>query len=385
MARRRLEMHHYRQALVRMRQGDSDRDIAAARVMGRRMAARLRELAHQHGWLDAANALPEDQAITAALGQPKRARSTVSTLEAHRERIQAWVEQGVGGVAMWAALKREHGYSGSYSAVRRMLVDVRGSQPVEATCRLHFDPAEAAQVDFGAGPMLQHPDGTTRRTWAFVMTLCFSAPPVRGVRLGPECAYLAGLPPARLRVVRRRARARHHRQRQVRHHQGLRTTPPCSAPMPSVPRATASRSTPARRTTRRRRASSSPASSTSRATSWPLRSFRDLADLNAQAAPGSCKKPGSASTARPGAARWSCSRWSARCMQALPAIAPDLGTWHRVTCTGTATSSSSAPVLGPLHAGGQDAVAARHRWCRALYRGLPPCRHPSAASCPASV
>ena len=29
-------MHHYRQALLRMRQGDSDRDIAAARVMGLR-------------------------------------------------------------------------------------------------------------------------------------------------------------------------------------------------------------------------------------------------------------------------------------------------------------------------------------------------------------
>ena len=27
MARRRFEMHHYRQALLRMRQGDSDRDI----------------------------------------------------------------------------------------------------------------------------------------------------------------------------------------------------------------------------------------------------------------------------------------------------------------------------------------------------------------------
>ena len=33
---------------------------------------------------------------------------------------------------------------------------------------------EAAQVDFGAGPMLMHPSGILRRTWAFVMTLCFS-------------------------------------------------------------------------------------------------------------------------------------------------------------------------------------------------------------------
>ena len=38
-------MHHYRQALLRMRQGDSDRDIAAARVMGRPKAAQWRRLA----------------------------------------------------------------------------------------------------------------------------------------------------------------------------------------------------------------------------------------------------------------------------------------------------------------------------------------------------
>jgi hypothetical protein len=44
MARRRFEMFQYRQSLVRMRQGDSDRQIAAARIMGRRTAARLREL-----------------------------------------------------------------------------------------------------------------------------------------------------------------------------------------------------------------------------------------------------------------------------------------------------------------------------------------------------
>ena len=41
MARRRFEMHHYRQALLRMRQGDSDREIAAARLMGRRKVAQV--------------------------------------------------------------------------------------------------------------------------------------------------------------------------------------------------------------------------------------------------------------------------------------------------------------------------------------------------------
>ena len=72
MARRRFEMHHYRQALLRMRQGDSDRDIAAARVMGRPKAAQWRRIATERGWLDAAQPLPEDEAVAAALGSPRK-------------------------------------------------------------------------------------------------------------------------------------------------------------------------------------------------------------------------------------------------------------------------------------------------------------------------
>ena len=71
-------MHHYRQALVRTRQGDSDRDIAAARLMGRPKAAKWRHIARAQGWLDPTQALPDDQAIAAVLQGPRRACSTVS-------------------------------------------------------------------------------------------------------------------------------------------------------------------------------------------------------------------------------------------------------------------------------------------------------------------
>lgn len=70
-------MHHYRQALLRMRQGDSDRDIAAARVMGRPKAAQWRLIATEHGWLEASLPLPDDETIAAALGSPRKASSTV--------------------------------------------------------------------------------------------------------------------------------------------------------------------------------------------------------------------------------------------------------------------------------------------------------------------
>ena len=56
-----------------------------------------------------------------------------------------------------------------------MMAGIRASLPPEATVRLQFPAAEAAQVDFGAGPAPMDPArGEPRRTWAFVMTPCFS-------------------------------------------------------------------------------------------------------------------------------------------------------------------------------------------------------------------
>jgi len=168
-------MFQYRQVLVRLRQGDSDRDIARSRLMGRPKVAAFRGLAATQGWLAPDAPLPDDATLSAAIGQARRARSTISTVEPHRAHVERWAAEGVGGIAIHAALCRDHGYRGSYSAVRRMLAGIRASLPPEATVRLAFPPAEAAQVDFGAGPLLVDPArGELRRTWAFVMTLCFS-------------------------------------------------------------------------------------------------------------------------------------------------------------------------------------------------------------------
>ena len=57
MANRRFEMYHYRQVLVRMRQGESDRKVAATGLMGRAAASKLRKQARQFGWLDSAQPL----------------------------------------------------------------------------------------------------------------------------------------------------------------------------------------------------------------------------------------------------------------------------------------------------------------------------------------
>jgi hypothetical protein len=168
-------MFQYRQVLLRLRQGDSDRDIARSGLMGRPKVAAFRLLADSQGWLKPEVPLPDDAAIAAVISAPRRASSTISSVEPYRVQVERWVGQGVHGVAIHAALWREYGFRGSYSSVRRMLAQIHASAPPATTVRLTFAPGEAAQLDFGAGPFLFDAERQQmRRAWAFVMTLCFS-------------------------------------------------------------------------------------------------------------------------------------------------------------------------------------------------------------------
>ena len=65
-------MFQYRQVLVRLRAGDTVREIARSGLIGRDKAGELRALAEQHGWLDAGVEVPGDEAIIAALGRGRR-------------------------------------------------------------------------------------------------------------------------------------------------------------------------------------------------------------------------------------------------------------------------------------------------------------------------
>ena len=331
MARRRFEMHHYRQALLRMRQGDSDRDIADAKIMGRRKAGQWRALAQAHGWLDAQAPLPDDEAVAAALVPPKRASTTVSSLEEHRAKVASWVEQNVPGTAIHQALQRQHGWTGSYSAVRRMVAGIRTTLPPEVTCRLDFAPGEAAQVDFGAGPILLHPDGKPRRTWAFVMTLAHSRHQYlefvwdQTVATWLGChrrafEWFAGVPE---RIVIDNAKCA--------------ITKAC-AQDPVVQRAYAEcaegygfKIDPCPPHDPQKKGIVEAGVKYVKGNFLPLREFRDLADLNAQAKAWVMETAGQrihGTTRQPPLALFALEQ---PLLKPLPAIAPDLGTWHRVS------------------------------------------------------
>jgi len=151
---RRFEMHQYRQVLSRMRLGESDRQIDASGLMGRRTAAKLRKKATKAGWLGPDKPLPTEAELFEALNRPRAAQARAhSSLEGHRAQIERWVEEHISGVLIHRTLKQRFGYRGSYSSVRRFIQGVTETTP-RATMVLQFDPGEAAQVDFGAGPEL---------------------------------------------------------------------------------------------------------------------------------------------------------------------------------------------------------------------------------------
>jgi len=167
-------MHEYRQVLVQMRLGETDRQIARAGLMGRRKAGRLRRQAAALGWLDLAQPLPELAALAAQL-PPRRPRPQASSqVEPYAEQVRQWHEAGIQGTTIHQALVRKHGFSGSYSAVRRFVHGLVGVGPA-ATTVLEFAPGEVAQVDFGRGPRITDGQlGETFGTWIFTMVLAWS-------------------------------------------------------------------------------------------------------------------------------------------------------------------------------------------------------------------
>ena len=111
---------------------------------------------------------------------PGRAPSA-SACEPYRELIVEGLGRGRNAVAIWQDLVDDHGFQARYSSVKRFVLKLRGSQPVEARVVITTAPGEEAQVDYGGdGPMVRNPrTGKYRRTRLFVMTLGYSRKSVR--------------------------------------------------------------------------------------------------------------------------------------------------------------------------------------------------------------
>lgn len=166
-------MQQFRQIIVQMRFGQSDRALASTGLCGRRKAAEIRDRAKQAGWLDPDIPLPGDEVLARVLA-PSSGRSDdiPDCLKPWQDEIRNWHEEGVVGTTIYRALVRKYGFSGSYATVNRFLKRLKRPK---VTTVLDFKPAESAQVDFGQGPKITDAiTGEVVKTWIFAMVLSWS-------------------------------------------------------------------------------------------------------------------------------------------------------------------------------------------------------------------
>jgi transposase len=118
-------------------------------------------------------------AIAASSTAPGRSPNA-SACEPHRDFIEAALRVGRNAKAIWQDLVTQHGFTGGYASVKRFARKQRGVQTPEERVVIETAPGREAQVDYGEGPMVRHPEtGKYRRTRLFVMTLGFSRKAVR--------------------------------------------------------------------------------------------------------------------------------------------------------------------------------------------------------------
>jgi len=110
---------------------------------------------------------------------PGRAPSA-SACAPYRELIVEALGRGRNAMAIYQDLVDDHGFRARYASVRRFVVALRGTAPVEARVIITTAPGEEGQVDYGEGPMVRDAaTGKYRRTRLFVLTLGYSRKSVR--------------------------------------------------------------------------------------------------------------------------------------------------------------------------------------------------------------
>jgi transposase len=167
-------MHYLRDLIYRLRAGESERRIAADLDLSRPTVRKYHHLAESQGFLAPDSPLPDDSALQTALGAGPQPPRQVSTVEPYAQIVAQLLEQGCEMTAVFARLRDDYGYTGSYSSVRRYVHRLRPAEP-RVTMRLHTAPGEEAQVDFGAAGQLYDPrQGRPRQAYIFVATLCYS-------------------------------------------------------------------------------------------------------------------------------------------------------------------------------------------------------------------
>jgi transposase len=171
---KRKHMHHIQDIIRRIQLGEGERRIARDMKISRGTVHKYHEIAKQKNYLEKPEALPSERDLLKALGPGVQTPRQVSTVWPYREAIQDWLKQGVEMTAIWRRLQENYGYTGGYSSIRRFVHRLEPSKP-EVFIRVHSEPGEDLQVDFGSVGQLYDPlTKRLRSAYVFVATLGYS-------------------------------------------------------------------------------------------------------------------------------------------------------------------------------------------------------------------
>ena len=112
MSNRRFDVYQYSQIIFRLRQGDSIRGIAQAKLADRKKVRQIHGVAIQQGWLNIQRDLPTDEELLTFFKLRKSVPQSALTTP-YKDQIEEWVEHGIQASTSHAALQRQHGFSGS--------------------------------------------------------------------------------------------------------------------------------------------------------------------------------------------------------------------------------------------------------------------------------
>jgi transposase len=170
---KRLHMNDIQEVIYRLRKGQSMEAIHRDLGHARKTIRKYRGLAEKHGFLEVKKPLPSVTEIAKALGPVRRPEQCTSTVAPYKEVVEEYLSRGVAKTVIWRKLREDHGYTGSYSSVKRYCRRLEPSAP-QGYCRVETAPGQQAQVDFGYVGRCRDGKGKLRKVWAFVMTLSWS-------------------------------------------------------------------------------------------------------------------------------------------------------------------------------------------------------------------
>jgi transposase len=149
-----LKMAEVQAILALARGGWSHRHIARQLGVHRETVGRhLRLSAQDDGGGEAYRSKPASAPI-----------GSVSTAGPWREVILQKLDAGLTAQRIYQDLHGDHGYTGSYWSVRRLVKKLTAVLPAPFR-RMECEPGAEAQVDFGRGAPIITPDGKRRSTW----------------------------------------------------------------------------------------------------------------------------------------------------------------------------------------------------------------------------